>query len=283
MRLTNHIGKVLILLAAIIIVVSFVAIFFVRDSSYESRNGTVDIILFSGQSNMVGYGEKPSTCKIKNGDGYEYFGNTDELGNIKDPVGERTGRDDKDIYKGSMIPSFVYHYLKNTDNNVIAVPSAYGASSIDDWQPGGENLTSTIDKYNAAVSYIKDNTDYKIDKAICVWLQGETDILKEISGDEYKEKFLNMHDELVSKTDINQCIMIPIGSRRDAPMECAEEINKAQFELIDENTDILCGSTNAMKFSKDKTMLKSDVLHFNTKALELLGKESALRYFSEQR
>ena len=278
----NKFGKILILLAAVIIVITFVVMFFVDDGS-DKKTGTVDVILFSGQSNMVGYGEKESKYKIKSGEAYEYLDESNELVAVEDPVGERTGRDANKALKGSMIPSFIYYYLQHTDHKVIAVPSAYGATSISDWQPGGECLTGTISKYNHAISYIEKNTDYRIGRKIFVWLQGETDTLIGTSTEEYKTNFCNTYDSIKSSTGIDVCIMIPAGSRRDAPLDNAKAINKAGYELVNENDDMILGSESAFKFSLDKSMLKDDELHFNTKALELLGKESAQNYFSSKK
>lgn len=279
----NKFGKILILLAAVIIVITFVAVFFVDDGSDDEQTGTVDVILFAGQSNMVGYGEKESKFTIRSGEAYEYLNVSNEIIAIKDPVGERTGRDSDKALKGSMIPSFIYYYLKYTDHKVIAVPSAYGATSVSDWQPGGACLSKTISKYDHAVSYIEKNTNYQIDRKILVWLQGETDTLKGTSKEKYKADFRNTYDALKSSSGIDVCIMIPAGSRRDAPLDNAKAINEAEYELINENDDMILGSESAFDFSLNKSMLKTDILHFNTKALELLGKESAQNYFASQK
>ena len=106
----------------------------------------MDIIIFSGQSNMQGSTGQKGSSRAENCWEYKYL--TDDFVMVQDPVGEDIG---EDIFRapvdggGSLVPAFCKAYAKKK-GSVAAMHCAKGATAIHEWQPGTSRYNALIEK-----------------------------------------------------------------------------------------------------------------------------------------
>ncbi len=209
----------------------------------------MDIIIFSGQSNMQGESEKlTSTSIIENA--YEYRYLTDTAKPLCNPVGE-------DItYKGTagcrytestetvawlnthvlgsacfghtnLVPSFCNTYCRMTGHRVLAVHAARGSSAIEKWMPGMPQYQMLIQKSKAAIRYAQEQDS--IEHIFFVWFQGESDAKLGHSKEYYKKSILTLKDALMDELGIHCFGIIRVGhfcrDERDIPIiETQDEV-----------------------------------------------------------
>ena len=99
---------------------------------------TVDLILFAGQSNMTGRGNKSAAPKLTDGAGYECktVTNPNQLAPVTEPFG--LGQDsgtmrDGTLRTGSMVTAFVNEYYKKTKVPVVGVSATVVGSGRVSW------------------------------------------------------------------------------------------------------------------------------------------------------
>lgn len=97
----------------------------------------MDIIIFSGQSNMQGQTESLPYTRIVNG-AYEYRMLEDNIIPLKHPVGENINEVLLGAHEGngSLLPAFCRAFVMKSGQNVLAVHAAKGATTIAEWLPG---------------------------------------------------------------------------------------------------------------------------------------------------
>ena len=159
----------------------------------------IDLMIFMGQSNMVGFGDissdseqKIEAVKDKNGNSinkeFKLYEDTEEektksprLLDLQEPFGTyQNYKQDgsKSQSTGSMVTAITNAYYKETGVPVVAVSSSVGGKSVYSWwnEEEGKNigLKDAKEKYEAAVKYLSEN-GYTIRNKYMIWCQGESD------------------------------------------------------------------------------------------------------------
>ena len=180
----------------------------------------IDLMIFMGQSNMVGYGnielnteEKIDPIKDEEGNTinkefqiYDYDETTNtksELENggklveMSEPFGKGQNAigSEKPETSGTMVTALTNAYYKETGVPVVGVISAIGGKSIyNSWnEENGKDvlLKDAIYKYKKAIKYLEEN-GYTIRNKYMIWCQGEADAsnptnLPNVSKDTYEQ------------------------------------------------------------------------------------------------
>lgn len=245
----------------------------------------MDVIIFGGQSNMMGQtGSVPQpNHPIKNAFEYKYMAN--EIVPLIHPVGETIGDWLHGAEKGgggSLVPAFCDAYAKLTNKQVLAVHAAHANTTVGEWLYGTQNYAVAQKKITAALKTA--NSNFKIEKIYFVWLQGETDALIATSKNEYKERLTLFKNQLKAHFGVNQFGIIRVGyfasfvrwlnDERDktARTECDEQIMLAQDELAKDDEDFVILTRILSTLSTQERYLNPEAVgHYNNEALELIG------------
>ncbi len=236
----------------------------------------VDVIVFCGQSNMTGVGNKADAPKLTQGAGYAFNYITDRknLSPIKEPFGK--GQDDdyflnSDYCRGSMVTAFANAYYKQTNTPIIAVPaSCVGTGSVS-WVDFRYN--GVIRRVNAAVKLAK-KKDLTVRHVYMVWMQGENDAFADMSASMHKKNLTNMVKKVMRKTPVEKCMVISIANYTKDP-EIAKNfkrIQKAQKSLCNTNDNFLLISTKATTLSEGS--FREDGIHILQGGLNKIGTEA---------
>ena len=253
----------------------------------------MDIIIFSGQSNMQGQSECLSENNTVNR-AYEYKWLTDELIPLKNPVGENityhktAGYDlmpqtDARLWvKGhatgaacygntNLVPSFCRTYIELTDRDVIAVHVAKGSTNISDWLPDTTIYDVLTAKARAAIKKVSP------DRILFVWLQGESDAIAGMPKDRYKEQMRALCTALKQDVGIELFGVIRVG--RFTCDDRDMEIISAQDEICREDADFAMLTDIATELCEQTEYMNPNCKgHYSAKGLELLGRKAA-EYF----
>ena len=195
-------------------------------------------------------------------------------------------------YGTNMIPQFCKTYYQNTGHKVVAVFCANGGETINKFLPSNDTeyddqedkmlYESMVEKYTSAINYLKRN-NYKIGQKLYVCFQGESDAINNNTKD-YKRVYKKVHDNLKKDTGISKGAIVETARNIGTRYAGVKRINKAQQELIKENTDIILGSDYAYKhYVPDETNYNST--NFKTNIFvdskgKKLSYETAYKYAS---
>lgn len=251
----------------------------------------MDIIIFSGQSNMQGQTEsRPVEQSVENA--WEYLYGFDGMEPLQHPVGETLGYDEKHFRKilldisvnkgGNLVPAFCRAYLKSRDK-VLAIHTALGATVIAEWQPETERYKMMLKKIENGIKKAK--KFYEIDKISFVWLQGESDALIKTSKDEYLKKLVILKNALKNDVGIDCFGIIKVGyfSSLVEPSKLPYEerkaddktIMEAQEEAVKTDNDFVMLTRITTEFSTDSEYTNPHAKgHYNNKAMEIIGTEA---------
>ena len=250
----------------------------------------MDLIIFSGQSNMQGQSERLSENAVVD-NAYEYKWLTDELVPLKNPVGENITCNKSHGYEvttetkipawlddhvtGSacfghtnLVPEFCRTYTQNTAREVVAVHVAKGSTTISQWLPKTKGYEVLCEKCHDAIKKVKP------ERIFFVWLQGESDAIFGTKKEEYKQLLCVLKDALKSDVGIDKFGIIRVG--RFTGDERDDEIICAQDEICCDDYDFLMLTDIATKLNEQKEYMNEQYSgHYNAKGLELLGKEAS--------
>lgn len=252
-----------------------------------------DIIIFSGQSNMVGCAECLSEDNIVEG-AFEYKYLENALTPLKNPVGEditfdgkrgevfmqddKTGTRERTYATESaawshtnLVPAFCRAYIKCTKASVVAVHIAKSATEICEWLPQTRRYDFLVKKASAAIETTRSKFD--VGNIYFVWLQGESDAIAARSKKYYKQKITALNDALKTDLGIDKFGVIRVGRFTNDARD--DEIISAQDEICVENGDFLMLTTIAAELcSKPEYMHPAPEArgHYSAKGLELLGR-----------
>lgn len=233
----------------------------------------MDIILFSGQSNMQGQTEAcpprdivPRACE------YRYL--TNEIRPLCHPVGEDI---DGGLLlaahegHGSLIPDLCRTYGELCDRAVMAVHVARGSTTVADWQPETDRYAALIAKARGAIGAARDHFgEESIDNIYFLWLQGESDAILGVSQADYEASLLRLRDALAADLPIDAFCLIRVGKfvndDRDLAIIRAQEALAAadQFVLLTRATGVC---------TQDARYLNPYVSgHYGNAGMALIGK-----------
>lgn len=256
----------------------------------------VDVIIFGGQSNMQGQSEALTDSRPVSG-AYEYRWLTNSLVPLKNPVGEDIKNDRTQGYAATedmseammvkyindhllcsacygytnLVPKFCESYISRTGSAVIAVSAAKGSTSIKEWLPDTPGYEMLVEKAKAAIR--KASAETVVRNVFFVWLQGESDALKNTAKSAYKDAMLLLNRGLKHDVGIHMFGVIRVG--RYTKGERDDVIIRAQDEVCAENDGFLMLTTIAAELNRhDEYMNLRKTGHFNAKGLERLGSEA---------
>ncbi|MBO7177166.1 MAG: hypothetical protein J6W14_07300, partial [Clostridia bacterium] len=229
----------------------------------------MDVIIFSGQSNMQGQSECLSEHEIVAG-AYEYKWLSDTLVPLQNPVGENItysmtqGRDfmnNADLSDWlvehvagaacyghtNLVPSFCKTYVKRTGREVLAVHVAKGSTEIADWLPGTPGYEIIKKKSCAAIQKTHPQHIY------FVWLQGESDAVAGNTKEYYKDAIQSLCYALKQDIGIELFGIIRVGRFTNDERDVA--ILVAQDEVCLENRDFAMLTRIATELNEKSTYM----------------------------
>ena len=249
-----------------------------EDDTDEGKE-EVDVILFTGQSNMVGRETSRYTVDIPEGYAYEYKYLTDGLTELKNPVGETFGQ--AEVSSGSsIVPQFCADYVEATGRKVIAVHVARGGQEIAKFMQGQTLYNNIVDKYSACLEYLETSGEYSVGHTFYVMFQGESDSLntstgKTTSKEQYISNYMNFHDGLQQEFDFEFGAIIYTGRNTNESLAGVKTVNAAQKALAEAESDIIvCDKEPADWYRLHLEYMRSDNVHLNAEGLKRVGSES---------
>lgn len=249
----------------------------------------VDVVLFTGQSNMVGRETEILDVEIPEGYAYEYKYADNRLTELKNPVGETFGEGDGqlEVSSGSsIVPQFCLEYVRATGRRIVAVQAAHGGRDISFFVEDQPMYNSIVAKYRACLDYLNKSRRYKVGRCFYVMFQGETDTLS-TSREDYKSRYLSFHNALKSQFGFAFGALLQTGldvkSINDGKVELTTEedvarIAAAKTELARENDDIIMINVKAMNYHNERPdyMLgdRYGLVHYNGAGLTEIATDS---------
>ena len=170
----------------------------------------MDLIVFSGQSNMQGQTEGLPLDNTPINGAWEYTYKENILRPLRHPVGETLEENGQVLLLGahngggSLVPAFCREYVQKSGRKVLAVHVAKGSTTIAEWQPNTLRYRAMIKKILAAKE--KASEIDSIEDVYFVWLQGESDAIAGTSETEYYNRFMTLKCAL--KKDIGVSMII---------------------------------------------------------------------------
>ena len=259
-------------------------------NEYSTTKTNVDVIIFSGQSNMQGQSEALSENEVVER-AFEYKYLDDSLSPLKNPVGEDIRYSGKggepfthitdqkkwlsDHVLGSacyghtnLVPSFARAYIQKTQTPIIAVHAAKGSTKIEEWLPGSDGYSALVKKSISAIKKVE--KQYKIRRILFVWLQGESDAIYGTTKNEYIERIKLLAHALKSELGIDYFGIIRVGAFTNDERDM--QIISAQDEICREDSFFLMLTDIALELKTDPSMMNPKVRgHYSAKGLEKLG------------
>lgn len=251
----------------------------------------MEVIVFSGQSNMQGQTEGLPNDNPVVGGALEYRYLTDTLVPLTHPVGEDILRGEQSLLLrahnggGSLVPAFCKEYAQGRGKEIIAIHAARGATKIEEWLPDTERYRVLVEKINRGVK--KANETERVDNVYFVWLQGCSDAIAHTSAQEYKDAFTALKNALKKDTPITAFGIIRVGyfasvarwNKRGTQEEktlCDEAIMQAQEDIVRENADCVMLTRICSRLSLDENYLNPyEDGHYNNVGMEYIGKDAA--------
>lgn len=248
----------------------------------------VDVIIFSGQSNMVGESEGLPLSNETDPHIMEYRFSSNQLTILKHPIGE-------DLFDGalegsvkgggSLVFEFCKSYFSITGSRVVAVHAACGSTTIADWMFGTMREYWAKTKINSAFKKVKEK--FAIRHVYFVWLQGESDALIKTSEEEYLRKLITLKEQVKREFGVEKFCIIKVGyfvsevswvsGKKDELVRADESIMHAQERAVKEDKDFIMLSRICCELSKNRDYINpNEEGHYNNKALDLIGKESGM-------
>lgn len=250
----------------------------------------IDIIIFSGQSNMQGQAEALTDTTVVAG-AYEYRFFKDEMVPLKNPVGENIrpdGTEGEALVEGmdlaswlethvagsawcghtNLVPRFCNAYVRESGRQVLAVHMAKGSTEVAQWSPDTDAYGVLVKKVRAAIT--KAQESYTVGHIYLAWLQGESDALFSHTKAYYKEKLSEIADALAADVGLEKFGIIRVGYYCNDARD--EEIIQAQDELCAENDRFLMLTTIAGQLCAQPEYMHPTIeAHYSATGLEKLG------------
>ena len=248
----------------------------------------MDILIFSGQSNMQGQTEALPSPNEPVGKAFEYRFADDELVPLRHPCGEFLGEDllqGADSGHGSMLPDFCREYVRLTGRPVTAIHAAKGGSTVDEWQKGGERYALAVQKMTAGIE--KARTVEPVERVYLIWLQGESDAICHTSKDEYIRLLTKFKDDPKADVGIGRFGIVKVGyfagivswlhdRTGDEGLRDDEVIMAAQEELCASDGDFVMLTRLCTEFSiKGENISPFAEGHFSNEGHKQIGEDAA--------
>ncbi|MBQ7983359.1 MAG: hypothetical protein IJ302_07310 [Clostridia bacterium] len=237
----------------------------------------MDLLIFSGQSNMEGQTEGCPEDRAPVAGAIEYKYLQKAYTTLQHPAGE----DIPPYFGGScfgggcMLPDFCRTYHRVRGVTAAAVHVALGATRIDQWMPGTEQYAMVLKKCRAAI----DAAPEAIGHIYFIWLQGESDALAKRSSEEYFHMLTALKNALKADLGIEKFGIIRVGyfaECYDLPVEDDLAIIEAQERAVAVDDDFLMLSRLTETISRDPDFINPfERGHYNNRAFAMLGTDAA--------
>ena len=224
---------------------------------------TVDLVLFSGQSNMSGRGDGSIATVCPAGEGYWY--KDGELTQITGYFGNEGSTS-----SGSMVSSVAKAYFDSCGVPIVAISHSSGGTKISQFLPGGTPYTNGVELYNEAVAYLEAQ-GYTVRHRAMVWNQGESDAHNGVSQADYEAAFLTLRDNLKTDCGITEFFVVEIGQYK-TDLAMYDEIKAAQEHLTATEPDIIMASRKFI----GATGLMKDTWHYTQPAYNIVGRDTGI-------
>ncbi len=259
------------------------------------KKKVIDVLVFAGQSNMMGHGDASAAPKVKKKVGVSYLpiSKPKKISDLTEPF----GRDENDQYvsnvydgenyaTGSMVSAFAKAYNKESGRTVLAVPCAMPGTGSYIW---AEQKHKAISQRTTKAIKVAKKAGYKIGHVYLVWMQGESDALamqrnedgtcdSDMSADMHIKNVRTMYRKAKKKAGFEKCFIIKIPSYYGDTKDPYGEKWSHYFKVIQDAQDTLCEDYDdfVMAYSKTpklgKASMQSDGMHMTQAALNKVGK-----------
>ena len=218
----------------------------------------VDLVLFSGQSNMAGRGDFADATICTPFEGYEYHSVKTPLAGgpalasilpalstVNDPFGkyeDSAVMNDKsgstyDRRNGDMVSSVMKSYYDKSGVPIVGVQASRGGETTSYFM--SDSIMSEIaTRYKDAEEYLS-SAGYTVRRKFMVWCQGCSDADEIIAGtrtlDTYRSNVEQIFDKIMDAAGISDIFVVRIGHRNNNNSADAvyKQVNEAQAEIID--------------------------------------------------
>ncbi len=280
----------------------------------EETKEKVDLILFWGQSNMVGYNyeNEDNTYLLKNidddivnnnesysrvlvdlpeGVAFEYRKNSNELVDISTnpyTYGEKIGNS---IYYSevsggtNMVPYFAKTYYEKTGHKLVVVLVGKGGMDIEKFLPNSDTglYQLMVDKYNDAIKYLNKN-NYSVNNKFYVVYQGESDA-KENLVNNYQQNYEIVHNSLIKDLDLSFGAMVYIvRGDIDINDHYIQTIREKQKELVNKYDNLIMGTDypyEELANGNDSILCTGiNSIHLNAAGLSQVGRDIATNIYN---
>ena len=172
---------------------------------------TVDILIFSGQSNMQGQTEGCPSDNQPVPMAYEYRHQAGVLVPLRHPVGETFGDLLLAAHEGggSLVPDFCRRYAEKSGVGVVAIHVARGATKIAEWQSDTARYRIALEKIEGGIRAAKEA--YSVRHIYLVWLQGESDAIDNTPPEQYRADLIRFKNDLKSHVPLERFGIIEVG------------------------------------------------------------------------
>lgn len=245
----------------------------------------VDVVLFTGQSNMVGWDTNKYEVDISDGQAYEFKYSDGQLTEVKNPVGEAYGVLEKSR-GSSIVPRFCAEYTEKTGRKIVVVHAAKGGMPISQFQPSQALYKNIVEKYKACIDYLDKNENFETDKKFYIMFQGETDTNGASSNgssrETYKTKYMTFHNALKEDCGFEFGALIQTGRNTNIYKKNIVEIAQAKIDLAYAYDDIILLDNEPINYyvNRPEYMCNSDItdnsgnVHYSGKGLCKIASDS---------
>lgn len=255
-----------------------------------------DVIIFSGQSNMVGSAGSYEEFSVK--DAFEYRYITDSIEPLKNPVGEnilygmKEGYPFDEKYEDkynrehvlgapccgniNLVPYFADEFTKLTSAKLVAVHAAKGGSQISDWMPETQLYKAAVKKAKACIEKVGIEN---INSISAVWFQGESDAMEKTPYDVYYKLLEEFAESLKKDLNVGLFGIIRVGefasTRNPENRKYDFEIMKAQEDICKNKKDYIMLTHCANDLINNKKYENELAIgHYNAEGLKIIGREA---------
>jgi len=239
----------------------------------KTVKAVIDMFIVTGQGNAAGEGgNAEESNKTKEGTAY-----TVELEDRKNEL--------KDLSQGrrGFAPALAEKWYSVTGRKVIFIQTAVSDVSVTQWTPEGE-------AYNMAVSRIQyfldklsaDDSNYIIDKKICLWLQGEWDISQRMAPEEYIKHFTAFKNGIKETINTEMTAIIPVRSSEivDSNKTVFDAITAAQYKLSNMYSDVRVITVLPEQASMENGYISAGNLYYTQLGYNLIGEDVAQNLYN---
>jgi hypothetical protein len=245
----------------------------------KKDNGKM-LFVIAGQSNAVGQGDSLTSTDCKGTPCYEYDVLQNKMKPLKDPVGQKWNLLER-AGTGSVGPAFAKRIYELTHCDIYLVATARGGASChrNAWLPPYNTWDRTGGVFQDATA--------KIDKAISLcnlsvsgilWLQGERDanaiLDKQLTPSDYKKALKDVIHRFRQKYGKSTPFyIIMTGFQKNRAKNGCLAVRQMQQEVSQEMKNVyIVYDTGWMS---EGTNWYKDIVHYNQKSLNIIGKTAA--------